>query len=220
MVAIICGRITDSWLTCYFNAAARHIFIFYRYRKDSLMPDVPRAINDNRNVIQTISGSVASIGLEQTGRRVAGVLVTPATWAANHAADGSSPGVVDVGIWLLGLISGPASIATGTIKAFVDDDINRRLAIVRSKEPSKYAKTIRACSDYGIASPAINAMTIANRGGTAWITNIGLWVYITDAKGQLVADYEPKEFVTMYRPKSPYRQNASGGFDWEVVRKR
>lgn len=108
---------------------------------------------------------------------------------------------------------------TGLLKAAVDDDINRKLALVQSKEPPRAANFIKACSNFGMASPSINAMTIANKGGTAWITSVGLWVYITDARDNLVADYQPKEFVTLYRPKKPYRANSNGGFDWEVLRK-
>lgn len=138
----------------------------------------------------------------------------------NHAANGSRPGVVDVGIWLSGFVSAPASIVTGAMKALVDDDIYQKLEQIKAKEPRKYSKFIKACYNYGMASPGINAMTIASKGGTAWITSVGLWVYITDANDRLVADYQPAEFITMYHPKKPYRPNSSGGFDWEVVRKK
>lgn len=176
-------------------------------------------VTGNKNVIQTASGTIASIGLEQTGKKVAGTLVTPAIWAINYSADRSKPGAVDIGLWLTGFVSAPAGIVTGLLKAAVDDDINRKLALVQSKESFRSASFIKACSSYGMASPSINAMTIANKGGTAWITGVGLWVYITDARNNLVADYQPKEFVTLYRPVKPYREKSSGGFDWEVLRK-
>lgn len=183
------------------------------------MSTITGVINENKNIIQSTSGTIASIGLEQTGKRVAGILITPATWALNNAVNGSTPNGVDIGIWLSGFFSGPASIATGTIKSLVDDDIDRKLQQVRSKEPVKYARFIQACYNYGASSTSINAMTIANKGGTAWITSVGLWVYITDAEGKLVADYEPREYVTQYRPRKPYKRKSSGGFDWEVIRK-
>lgn len=176
-------------------------------------------INDNKNIIQSTSGTIASIGLEQVGKRVAGVLITPATWAVNNAVNGSKPNGVDIGVWLSGFISAPASIVTGTVKALVDDDIDRKLQRVRSKEPGRSARFIQPCHGYSSSSPSINAMTIANKGGTAWITSVGLWVYITDADGKLIADYQPKEYVTMYRPKKPYKKKSSGGFDWDVIRK-
>lgn len=184
------------------------------------MGDVVGAVKDNKNVIQTTGGSIASIGLEQAGKKVAGALVTPATWVLNNVTDGSTPGVVDIGIWLSGFLSAPASIVTGFVKAMVDDDIGRKLALIQAKEPPKYARFIKACYNYGIASPSINAMTIANKGGTAWITSVGLWVYISDIRDNLVADYQPQEFITMYRPVKPYRQRSSGGFDWEVIQKK
>lgn len=102
----------------------------------------------------------------------------------------------------------------------MDDDINQKLELIKAKEPSEYSKFIKACYNYGVAPPVINATVITSRGGTAWITSVGLWVYISDAADNLVADYQPKEFVTMYRPKKPYRQNSKGGLDWEVVRNR
>lgn len=184
------------------------------------MADVADTIRDHKNVIQTTSGTIASISLEQAGKKVAGALVTPATWAVNHLADGSTPNAVDIGIWMSGFLSAPASIATGFIKALVDDDIGRKLALVQAKEPPKYARFIKACYNYGMASPSINAMTIANRGGTAWITSVGLWVYITDARDNLVADYQPQEFTSMYRPRKPYKERSSGGFDWEIIIKK
>ena len=188
--------------------------------KEIEMGDVTTTVRNHKNVIQTTSGTVASIGLEQAGKKIAGALVTPATWAINHVADGSSPGTVDVGIWLSGFLSAPASITTGIIKAVVDDDLSRKLTLVQAKEPAKYTRFIKACYNYGVASPAINAMTIANKGGTAWITSVGLWVYITDAQNHLVADYQPQEFISMYRPRKPYRAKSSGGFDWEVIIKK
>jgi hypothetical protein len=183
------------------------------------MGDAVATIHGNKNVIQTTGGTIASIGLEQSGKKIAGVLVTPATWTLNYVADGSKPSAVDLGIWASGFLSAPAAIVTGFLKAAVDDDINRKLALIQAKEPSKSARFIKACYNFGAAPPAINAMTIANSGGTAWITSVGLWVYITDARDRLVADYVPKEFVTLYRPCKPYRALSTGGFDWEVIRK-
>ena len=119
------------------------------------MGDVVGVVRDHKNVIQTTGGTIASIGLEQAGKKVAGVLVTPATWAVNYAVEGSTPGAVDIGIWLSGLISAPASIVTGFIKAAVDDDINRKLALVQAKEPHPMAQYIKACYNFGMASPAI-----------------------------------------------------------------
>lgn len=184
------------------------------------MGDIAESIQGNKNLIQTVSGTIASIGLEQTGKRVAGALVTPATWAMNYAAEGNKPGIVDVGIWGAGFISAPASIATGLVKAVVDDDISQRLRRVREKEPSKYSRFINDCHSYASSSPQINAMTIASKGGTAWVSSVGLWVYITDARGKLVADYLPADYTTIYQPQKPYQGKSNGSFIWHVKYKR
>lgn len=184
------------------------------------MGDAAETIKNHKNIIQTTGGTIASIGLEQTGRKVAGAFVTPATWVLNYAAEGSTPGLVDIGIYLSGFLSAPAAIVTGVMKAFVDDDISQKLGLIKGKEPAKYAKFIKACYNYGAASPQINAMTIASRGGTAWVSSVGLWVYITDAKDRLVADYHPSDFVEMYRPLKPYRANNQGKFAWDVIIKK
>ncbi|WP_288129718.1 hypothetical protein [Microbulbifer sp.] len=184
------------------------------------MTETASTIQSHKNTIQSLSGTIASIGLEQTGKKVAGALVTPATWAVNFAAEGTKPGAVDVGIWATGFLSGPAAIFTGLTKAAVDDDTQRKLEQVKFKEPSKYSQFIRPCSNYGFSSPQIIAMTIASRGGTAWISNIGLWVYITDANDNLVADYQPTDFLKMYHPQKPYQAGIDGGFNWETVTKK
>lgn len=85
------------------------------------MGDAVATIHGNKNVIQTTGGTIASIGLEQSGKKIAGVLVTPATWTLNYVADGSKPSAVDLGIWASGFLSAPAAIVTGFLKAAVDD---------------------------------------------------------------------------------------------------
>ena len=72
------------------------------------MENATGVVKDHKNVIQTSGGTIASIALEQSGRRVAGALVTPATWALNHAADGSTPGAVDIGLWISGFFAAGA----------------------------------------------------------------------------------------------------------------
>lgn len=184
------------------------------------MANAAEAIQNHKNTIQTISGTVASIGLEQTGKQVAGALITPATWALNYASDGSRPGTVDIGLWATGFVSAPASIATSVVKAMVDDDTHRKLEIIRSKESNQYSKFILPCSTFGSSAPGIVAMTIASKGGTAWLSNAGLWVYITDANARLVADYQPLDYLKIYRPKKPYQANENGAFNWEVITKQ
>jgi hypothetical protein len=184
------------------------------------MEQVADKVARNKNIIQTVSGTVASIGLEHTGKRIAGALVTPATWTLNYASDRSNPSSIDVGIYLTGFASAPASIVTGLWKAAMDDDINQKLQLVKAKEPAEFAKYIAPCDNYAWAPPQTNAMTIASNGGTAWITSAGLWVFITDARGKLVTDYTPTNFIQMYQPKQPLRSNQQGRFEWGVIRKK
>lgn len=184
------------------------------------MANPVETIQNHKNTIQTISGTIASIGLEQTGKKVAGALITPATWALNYTADSAKPGAIDIGLWATGFVSAPAAITTSVIKAIVDDDTNRKLENIRSKEPIQYSKFILPCSSFGSAAPGIVAMTIASKGGTAWLSNIGLWVYITDANARLVADYQPLDYLKIYRPKKPYQASENGAFNWEVITKQ
>ncbi len=180
---------------------------------------IEKQIKDNTNLIQTINSTIASISLDQLGKKVAGKLVTPAVWLVNHTTKIGSPSSVDVGIYLSGFVSGGASTAVSLVKAVVDDRINQKLDLVKAKEPEKYAPHNKACYYYGLAAPQINAMRIASEGGTAWISDKGLWVYITDACNNLVRDYTPSDYVRMFRPKKPLKEDNQGLVDFEVIRK-
>ncbi|GAB1260589.1 hypothetical protein [Aurantivibrio plasticivorans] len=182
------------------------------------MDNIAASVEAHKNKIQTGSGTVASIGLEMTGKTVAGALITPATWALNYASDGSKPGAVDALIYGSGFLSTPAAIATGVLKAAVDDDLNAKLSEVKRTDNQKFRSFFKACSHFAGNSPQINAMNIASKGGTAWKHPNGLWVYITDAKGQLVSDFQPRLFTEMYQPDQPLKVGANGGFKWSVKR--
>jgi len=67
-------------------------------------------------------------------------------------------------------------------------------------------------------APMINATTIASKGGTAWKHPVGLWVYITDIRGYLISDFNPKSAIEIYRPKQPLKRANTGKFYWEVIR--
>lgn len=60
-------------------------------------------------------------------------------------------------------------------------------------------------------------MTIASRGGTAWLHPVGLWVYVTDSTGRLIVDYQPQLFVKLYQPVVPLERLKNGGFRWHEV---
>lgn len=182
------------------------------------MADITTKIEQHKNLIQSVNGSVASIGLEKVGQKVAGTLVTPAVWVLNYSVQGSTPDLMDGVIYATSFISAPASITVGLIKSSVDDDIDNKLREVQKAE-GKYAAFIKPCYRYGVSAPQINAASIAKSGGTAWRHPNGLWVYILDGRGHFVTNFQPRVYVEMYQPSTPLTQH-SGGFKWRVIRKK
>ena len=179
------------------------------------MANVVENIEKNQNLISSINQPLAVMGLDKAGQKVAGKLLTPAVWAANYAVNGKTPGKVDIGLFgtgLLGGVAGPASIVTGVIKAVVDDNLEQKLNLVRSHEKPEYRKNIRAAYHFASAPAAINAMTIASLGGTAWQHTNGLWVYITDNNGLLVPNFKPQKATKVYRPIWPLQSMGAGKF--------
>ncbi len=181
------------------------------------MDKLNETLRNHKSITQSTLGTIASMGLEKAGQKVAGVLVTPAVWMLNHSVDGSKPGAVDVGLYASGFFSGGAATIVGLFKSHVDDDMNRKLALIRKNEDPKYAPFIQNCYDYGSSPAGINAQTIASKGGTAWKHSTGLWVYITDAQGRMIKDFKPKSYVVIYQPKQPLvKQN--GKLVWGITR--
>lgn len=174
-------------------------------------------IEDNRNLIQTVSATVASMGLEKSGKKVAGVLIMPAVWLFNYAFLKAKPDSADLGIYATGFVSAGASLTVGLLKSHVDDDMSKKLAEVQRRELPKLAPYIKNCYHFSSAPAAINAQTIASQGGTAWLHPNGLWVYITDAYGRMVKDFKPKLYVVIYQPKEPLVRT-NGKFVWGIVR--
>ncbi|MFC3152276.1 hypothetical protein ACFOEK_14670 [Litoribrevibacter euphylliae] len=169
-------------------------------------------VRDNTNLIQNTSGIIAALGLDKIGRGSVGNLITPATWVLNYGAQGSTPSAVDVGIYGSGFISGIAGMAVSTLKAIVDDDINQKVQAIRLQQLAKYRPYILPVQSYGSSSPFIIAQTIASNGGTAWQGQNGQWVYLTDAKGRLVIDFEPQSALRVMRPKYPFERASNGKF--------
>lgn len=179
------------------------------------MGNITGKIEKNQNLISSISQPIAVIGLEKTGQKIAGKLLSPAVWAVNYAVNGKTPDKVDVGIYSTGLLggaAGPASIVTGVVKAVVDDDINQRLKLVRSNEKPVYRNGILPAYYFSSSPPAINALKIASMGGTAWQHPNGLWVYIIDENNLLVANFKPERAIKVYRPVWPLQSMGGGKF--------
>ncbi len=167
-------------------------------------------IEGNPNLTKEAFTDICSITLERL--EITSAFVSPAVWLIT----GEAPDAVDVGLWGLGIaggIVGMAGMATSALKAYVDDDIHKRVMAIRHVEGAPYSKYIKSTLKYSmLAGDGINATSIAAAGGTAWETR-GLWVYVTDATGKLVCDYEPKIANTVYGPLLPLRP-VSGGFSW------
>lgn len=185
------------------------------------MDRTAKAIENHKNIIQTTSGTIASIGLNKAGQKIGGILVTPAVWVLNYSTQGTTPDEIDVGLYaagFFGVLASAGAITTGVIKAVVDDDIDTKLREVQASEQSTYQPFIKPCYRYGMMAPQINATTIASKGGTAWKHPNGLWVYITDIKGRLVDDFKPNKSVIMYQPLHPLKSSRKGFFRWGMVR--
>ncbi|MDD9943687.1 MAG: hypothetical protein OXU20_21780, partial [Myxococcales bacterium] len=148
---------------------------------------------------------LAAIGLEQSELGPWGRLISPATWAYNWATEGTFPSSVDVGYWGVGMaggLFGPVTLAASYVKAFVDDDLARKVAEVRRTEAhSPYARGIMAITGWG--PPSASAMDFAYAGGTAWQHPDGAWVTVVDDRKRMIANYHPRAFVSIRRPVWP-----------------
>lgn len=179
------------------------------------MNNLVEKVKAHKNLISSINQPLAVIGLDKMGQKVAGKLLTPAVWATNYAVNGKIPDKVDLGFFGTGLFggaAGPASIATGIVKAVVDDDLEQKLKLVRQSEKPEFRKYIKATYHYASAPAGINAMTIASMGGTAWQHPNGLWVYLTDERNLLVPNFKPQKSVKVYRPVWPLQSMGGGKF--------
>ncbi|MCA9061589.1 MAG: hypothetical protein KDA96_00940 [Planctomycetaceae bacterium] len=179
----------------------------------------------------TASNTVAFVGavgveeiLKNSGKaaagKIGGILVQPAVWVVTgstpDAADGFLYGVGVVSTIVGSTIGGVAAGVTGIVKGLVDDETDRQLEGVRLQEPQKYRQFIQATVRYSsFAGQTINAMTIASKGGTAWRHKNGLWVYVTDAKGRLICNYQPKSSIEIYQPILPLERSGDG-FKWRA----
>lgn len=186
------------------------------------MGEVVNTIDQNKNLISSLSQPLAVIGLEKIGQKVAGKLLTPAVWAMNYAVNGATPDKIDVGLagfGLMGGAAGPAAIVTGIVKAVFDDDMAAKLKVVRLDEEPKFRTFIIPCYNYSAAPPRISALNIASQGGTAWQHPNGLWVYIRDAQGRLVPNFKPNRFKQTYRPVWPLQSMGGGKFRFTSISK-
>lgn len=165
---------------------------------------MPSVVERSFNSIQTVSGTVAAIGLEKTGNSVAGNIITPAVWALNYAAKGSTPNEIDLSIYGLGFLNGPVGIAMGLVKAYMDDDIAQKVEEIKLRQSAKYRDYIFPVQSYRNFPPFIVALKVAEHGGTAWQGHNEQWVFVTDSRGIMVSDYKPVGAVKVIRPVYPF----------------
>lgn len=152
------------------------------------------------------------MGLERLGKSVAGNLVTPAIWALNYAASDSRPTGVDVGVYAIGYLNAPASIVTSIFKSIVDDDINKKVNMIRQQYDVRFRLYIQPVQNFGWEPPFVIAMKVAAKGGTAWQGKNGQWVYITDAQGIPVADFSPINYLQKIQPEKLLRRKPNGTY--------
>lgn len=150
--------------------------------------------------------------------RAGGIAVQPAVWVAT----GATPDALDMALYAVGsaatavgaAVVGVAAGAVGVAREVFEGEIDRKLAVARLTEPKPHRRFIDATSRYsGGSGPETNAARIAQRGGTAWQHRNGLWVYIVDATGRLVCDYEPADCLLIKYPRIPLQRQGTG-FRW------
>lgn len=161
-------------------------------------------IERNFNQIQTVNSTIAAIGLEKVGQKVAGTLVTPAVWALNYATKDITPNEIDLAIYGSGFINGPAGIVMSLLKAVIDDDIAKKVAVIREQQDPQYRNYIFPVQSYKSLPPLIAAIKVAEAGGTAWKGGNGQWVFLSDSNGLMVADFKPKDAVEVCQPIYPF----------------
>lgn len=146
----------------------------------------------------------------KTAGRIGGGLVQPAVWACT----GTKPDAIAPGFWgagLTGIIGAVAAGVTGIVKGMVDDHVAKLLIPIRNAEPAQQRPFVVPTTKYSnLAGQYLNALTIASKGGTAWMRKNGLCVSITDAKGRLVPDDTPNSDRKLFQPTFPLRKRSDG----------
>ncbi|MDG1873809.1 MAG: hypothetical protein P8J27_07850 [Mariniblastus sp.] len=149
---------------------------------------------------------------------VAGLVIQPAVWVAT----GSGPDAGDAFIYstgvvgaFVGAIVAVPAILTGVVKAAVDDHTGMLVAEAKKDELARYRNGIYAIGDYSFMASGghIQAMAIAGAGGVVWQHPNGVHLFIKDATGRLVCDFQPKRYTKIYAPLLPL-QRVGNGVRW------
>lgn len=179
-------------------------------------------INNSSNVGKETVQTIASIGIEKAAGlagkaalgSIGGALVQPAVWVMS----GKSPQPGDIELWGMGTLvglAGPigagATIVTGLMKATLEDREDRIIAEAVAREPERYRPFISSVRNYSAQGRGIAAMVVASHGGVTWKVSRSTWVFIRDAGGRLVCDYEPAYAMEIYAPDLPLRVGTRTG---------
>ncbi|MCR9157851.1 MAG: hypothetical protein NXH80_11430 [Rhodobacteraceae bacterium] len=159
-----------------------------------------------------IEGKISMAGGALSKGGAAGLLVQPVVWAVTgngpDAGDAFIYGAGVVGAFAGAILAIPA-MATGVVKAGMDDYVGGLVDQARKDEPSEVRGGIFGTDDYGFwaANNSITAMTIASKGGVAWKHPGGAYCFIKDASDTLICDFRPSKYTEIYRPVLPLKLN-------------
>ncbi|MCK0149654.1 hypothetical protein MWU54_06445 [Marivita sp. S6314] len=159
-----------------------------------------------------LEGKISMAGGALSKGGAAGLLVQPVVWAVT----GSGPDAADAFIYgtgvagaFAGAILAIPAMATGVVKAGMDDYIGGLVEEARQDELAEVRGGIYGTDDYGFwaANNSITAMTIASKGGVAWKHPNGAYCFIKDASDTLICDFRPKKYTEIFRPILPLKLN-------------
>lgn len=156
---------------------------------------------------------------------VAGLVVQPVVWAVTGSGPDAGDTVVYgtgvAGVFAGAIVAVPALI-TGIIKAAVDDHTASLVAEAKQDEPREVRQGIFAVDDYSFAAGGghIQAMTIASFGGVVWQHPNGVYLFMKDASGRAVCDFEPRAWTKKYAPRLPLQLGSNGRVNWRYETNR
>lgn len=159
--------------------------------------------------------TVAAFCLEKASKNTyAGLVVQPVVWAVQgtgpDAGDAFIYGATAIGAAAGAILAVPATI-TGIVKAYVDDYVGGLVNDAKKDEPEAVRGGIAGVDDYSFTASNnhITAMTVASFGGVAWQHPNGAYLFIRDAEGYPICDYQPQKYKRLYKPVLPVRKNGN-----------
>lgn len=164
------------------------------------------------SVEYALEGKISMAGGALSKGGAAGLLVQPVVWAVTgngpDAGDAFIYGAGVAGAFAGAILAIPA-MATGVVKAGMDDYVGGLVEQARQDEPAEVRGGIYGTDDYGFwaANNSITAMQIASKGGVAWKHPNGAYCFIKDASDTLICDFRPAKYTEIFRPVIPLKVN-------------